>query len=167
MTVDQFIAPSKNITANEIIKSRIALSSLSESDRECMIENAKSFCFTAAYDTEWTREDRLFWAEFMKTVSESADPADPAVASQTMQPADSRCQIWDDATPVYLNTTTMATRQRNKALREYYGHNGDTCKVVVKRNGDILRYGSPDASDRSKDFWHYVGDVIRTSGAPA
>jgi len=47
-------------------------------------------------------------------------------------------------------------RITDKAIREYYGHNGAECVVTIKRNGEIHRYGSPDPTDRSMDYWHYV-----------
>ena len=46
-----------------------------------------------------------------------------------------------------------------KQIREYLGHNGHECRVVIHRNGMISRYGSSDPTDRSEDFWQYVGEV--------
>jgi len=34
-------------------------------------------------------------------------------------------------------------RITNKEIRDYYGHNGHECKVKIKRNGEIHRFGSP------------------------
>lgn len=48
-------------------------------------------------------------------------------------------------------------RITDRAIREYYGHNGVECVVKIKRNGEVHRYGSPDPVDRSKDYWHIVG----------
>jgi len=48
-------------------------------------------------------------------------------------------------------------RITNKEIRDYYGHNGNECKVKIKRNGEIHRFGSPNYTDRSKDYWHYLG----------
>jgi len=47
----------------------------------------------------------------------------------------------------------------NKEIREYLGHNGRECKVVIRRNGSVERYGSPNETDRSKDFWTYIGEI--------
>jgi len=43
-----------------------------------------------------------------------------------------------------------------KQIREYYGHNGQDCRVRITRNGEVLRYGSPDPFDRSKDYWQFI-----------
>lgn len=45
----------------------------------------------------------------------------------------------------------------NKEIREYLGHNGRECCVVIRRNGEVHRFGSPDTSNRSGDFWAYMG----------
>lgn len=45
----------------------------------------------------------------------------------------------------------------DKAIREYYGHNGHECRVRISRDGTITRHGSPDPFDRSKDFWAFIG----------
>ena len=42
-------------------------------------------------------------------------------------------------------------------IRRYLGHNGVECKVRIKRNGDVCRYGSPEPTDRSLDFWVWIG----------
>lgn len=46
----------------------------------------------------------------------------------------------------------------NKFIRQYFGHNGVECKVVIHRDGTIERFGSPNAFDRSKDYWQFLGD---------
>ena len=46
-----------------------------------------------------------------------------------------------------------------KQIREYLGHNGYDCKVKIKRDGQIMCYGSTDPFDRSRDFWHGCGTV--------
>ncbi len=45
----------------------------------------------------------------------------------------------------------------DKAIREYLGHNGCECHVVIHMDGKITRYGSPDPFDRSKDYWAFCG----------
>ena len=50
-----------------------------------------------------------------------------------------------------------ANKITDKMIREWYGHNGVECRVVIKRDGQIMRYGSPDCFDRSKDYWSHVG----------
>tara|TARA_R110001632_G_C11135211_1_gene395390 strand:+ start:169 stop:363 length:195 start_codon:yes stop_codon:yes gene_type:complete len=47
----------------------------------------------------------------------------------------------------------------NQEIREYLGHALPECRVVIHRNGEIERYGSPDPSDRSQDFWANMGTV--------
>tara|TARA_R110000751_G_scaffold72231_1_gene146455 strand:+ start:738 stop:932 length:195 start_codon:yes stop_codon:yes gene_type:complete len=47
----------------------------------------------------------------------------------------------------------------NQEIRKYLGHALPECRVVIHRNGEIERYGSPNPSDRSQDFWSYVGTV--------
>jgi hypothetical protein len=42
-------------------------------------------------------------------------------------------------------------------IREHLGHDGDSCRVRITRTGEVHRYGSPDAFDRSQDFWHFFG----------
>ena len=39
------------------------------------------------------------------------------------------------------------------------GTNGGswTCRVKIKRDGTVHRYGSPDEFDRSHDYWHELG----------
>lgn len=51
------------------------------------------------------------------------------------------------------------TDKMNQTIREYLGHALPECRVVIHRNGEIERYGSPDPADRSQDFWQYVGTV--------
>lgn len=45
----------------------------------------------------------------------------------------------------------------NKQIREYLGHNGHECRVKIKRNGEVWRYGSCEDTDRSCDYWALVG----------
>lgn len=45
----------------------------------------------------------------------------------------------------------------DKAIRAYLGHNGHECRVRISRDGMVSRYGSPEPTDRSKDYWQYVG----------
>tara|TARA_R110002126_G_C10348807_1_gene491455 strand:+ start:771 stop:980 length:210 start_codon:yes stop_codon:yes gene_type:complete len=45
----------------------------------------------------------------------------------------------------------------NSQIREYLGHNGRECRVRIKRNGEIWRYGSRQDIDRSCDYWALVG----------
>lgn len=52
----------------------------------------------------------------------------------------------------------MTNKITDKAIRNYYGHNGTECRVRISRDGSIHRYGSPVTTDRSKDFWALVGD---------
>ena len=47
----------------------------------------------------------------------------------------------------------------NKEIREHLGHNGAECRVVIHRDGRVDRFGSPEATDRSKDYWSYMGQV--------
>jgi hypothetical protein len=47
----------------------------------------------------------------------------------------------------------------NKMIREYCGHNGNECRVVICRDGTIRRYGSTVDTDRTKDFWAVIGTV--------
>jgi hypothetical protein len=56
------------------------------------------------------------------------------------------------------------TKITDKAIREFYGHNGVECRVRISRDGDVTRYGSPVPTDRSKDYWMTLGtraDAIR------
>jgi hypothetical protein len=46
----------------------------------------------------------------------------------------------------------------NKELREYFGHNGQECRVLIKHDGRVYRHGSDTPTDRSRDYWHYLGD---------
>lgn len=58
----------------------------------------------------------------------------------------------------------MTTKITDKAIREHLGHNGVECRVRIARNGVVERYGSPLPTDRSKDFWPYMGtreDIAR------
>ena len=47
----------------------------------------------------------------------------------------------------------------NQEIRKYLGHALPECRVVIHRNGEIERYGSPDPVDRSQDFWANMGTV--------
>lgn len=52
----------------------------------------------------------------------------------------------------------------DKAIREYLGHCPSECRVRIKRDGNVERYGSPDLFDRSKDVWVFMGhrdDIAR------
>ena len=53
-----------------------------------------------------------------------------------------------------MDTTTITDAD----IRSYLGHNGRECRVRVKRNGEVHRYGLPNVIDRSRDFWTYVGE---------
>lgn len=45
----------------------------------------------------------------------------------------------------------------DKRIRKWLGHNGYECRVKIKRDGTVWRYGACDPFDRSKDFWGYMG----------
>ncbi len=45
----------------------------------------------------------------------------------------------------------------NKQIRDYLGHNGRECRVRIKRNGEIWRFGSREDTDRSHDYWAHIG----------
>ena len=45
----------------------------------------------------------------------------------------------------------------NSQIREYLGHNNRECRVRIKRNGEVWRYGSREDIDRSRDYWALVG----------
>tara|TARA_R110000737_G_C14243514_1_gene425241 strand:+ start:234 stop:428 length:195 start_codon:yes stop_codon:yes gene_type:complete len=45
----------------------------------------------------------------------------------------------------------------SKQIREHLGHNGVECRVVIKRNGEVWRHGSPEDADRSRDYWAFIG----------
>ncbi len=49
------------------------------------------------------------------------------------------------------------TRAEESRIREHLGHNGAECRVRIHRDGRVERYGSPDPTDRSRDFWAFVG----------
>jgi hypothetical protein len=52
----------------------------------------------------------------------------------------------------------------DKEIRKYLGHNGVECSVKIGRDGRVERYGSPTVTDRSMDFWAYMGtkaDVVK------
>lgn len=56
------------------------------------------------------------------------------------------------------------TKITDKAIREYFGHNGFECRVRISRDGEITRYGSPVVTDRSHDYWATIGtraDAVR------
>lgn len=46
-----------------------------------------------------------------------------------------------------------------KEIRERLGHNGIECRVKICRDGKVLRYGSPNPFDRSRDYWQFMGHV--------
>lgn len=46
----------------------------------------------------------------------------------------------------------------DRDIREHLGHNGRECRVRIKRNGEVYRHGSPTPTDRSRDFWAYMGE---------
>lgn len=48
---------------------------------------------------------------------------------------------------------------RNKDIREFLGHNGSECRVRIKKNKEVWRYGSPVPTNRDSDFWAYMGTV--------
>ena len=54
-------------------------------------------------------------------------------------------------------TTRIMTMPTNKQIREHLGHNGRECRVRIKRNGEVHRYGSREDTDRSRDYWVFVG----------
>jgi hypothetical protein len=45
----------------------------------------------------------------------------------------------------------------DREIREYLGHNGSECRVRIQKDGTVLRNGSPNYTDRSKDEWLYLG----------
>lgn len=51
----------------------------------------------------------------------------------------------------------------DKWVREYCGHNGHECEVRIQRDGKVIRNGHPDPTNRTMDYWHFVGykDDIR------
>ena len=49
------------------------------------------------------------------------------------------------------------TEPTKKQIREHFGHNGHECRVKIKRNGEVWRYGSREDTDRSCDYWAFVG----------
>lgn len=51
----------------------------------------------------------------------------------------------------------MTPYKSDELLREYLGHNDHECRVRITRDGHVYRYGSPVETDRSKDFWAYMG----------
>ena len=51
------------------------------------------------------------------------------------------------------------TKVTNKIVREYLGHNGVECKVIIKKSGEVYRRGSPDPFDRSADYWCHIGYI--------
>lgn len=91
-----------NITANEIIKRRIELSALSDSDREWMLKGAEYFSFAAQYTVEWTSDDIGFWELFMASIREYTASSAPVAAPVAIHPTKSRCQIWDGNEPSYI-----------------------------------------------------------------
>jgi hypothetical protein len=51
---------------------------------------------------------------------------------------------------------TKITKITDKAIRKYYGHNGVECRIRIGKDGLIHRHGSPNPTDRSKDFWAII-----------
>lgn len=51
-------------------------------------------------------------------------------------------------------TIKKVKKVTEKMVREHLGHNGQECRVVIHRDGRISRYGHPDPTNRSMDFWH-------------
>ena len=49
------------------------------------------------------------------------------------------------------------TKTRNQIIRDSLGHCPPECRVKISRLGKVSRYGSPNPSDRSKDFWSFCG----------
>lgn len=49
------------------------------------------------------------------------------------------------------------TKITDATIRAHLGHSGQECRVVITRDGTIKRFGSPDLTDRSKDYWTVVG----------
>lgn len=59
------------------------------------------------------------------------------------------------------------TQITDKAIRDYMGHNGAECRVRVTRDGRVLRHGSPEPTDRSRDYWAWLGwrdDIVERMG---
>tara|TARA_R100000306_G_C4319438_1_gene114368 strand:+ start:360 stop:605 length:246 start_codon:yes stop_codon:yes gene_type:complete len=60
-------------------------------------------------------------------------------------------------------TTCNNNSVTNAQIRRYLGHELPdslgvrSCRVKIKRDGTIHRYGSPDPFDRTCDHWHYLG----------
>lgn len=46
-----------------------------------------------------------------------------------------------------------------KEIREYLGHNGHECRVVIHEDGSISRFGSPQETSRDMDFWQDIGTI--------
>lgn len=78
-----------------------------------------------------------------------------------------RIEVYEATTATDLprKGETMTTQETDRKIREYLGHNGGECRVRVARDGSsVLRHGSPDPSDRGRDYWAWLGtraDVIR------
>ena len=62
-----------------------------------------------------------------------------------------RLIAWEN-TPRYPKMT-------RKEIRGFLGHCPPECRVRISRAGGVTRYGSPDPTDRSKDFWQNHGSV--------
>jgi hypothetical protein len=45
----------------------------------------------------------------------------------------------------------------NKELRTYLEHGIGTRRIKIKRDGSIVAYGSTRDTDRSLDFWQWIG----------
>jgi len=58
-----------------------------------------------------------------------------------------------------------ASKNVKRMVREHYGHNGVECRVGIKESGEVYRYGSPVETDRSQDFWVFLGNLSELSEA--
>jgi hypothetical protein len=51
----------------------------------------------------------------------------------------------------------MRTQASLRQIREFLGHKKGNRKVVVRKTGKVLYYGSTNDIDRSHDYWHDGG----------
>ena len=58
---------------------------------------------------------------------------------------------------ILKTTENSMTKTRNQIIRDSLGHCPPECRVKISRLGKVSRYGSPNLSDRSKDFWSFCG----------
>jgi len=49
------------------------------------------------------------------------------------------------------------TEITHKEIREYLGHDGSNCKVMIGRDKKIFRKVHPDPFNRTRDYKHFVG----------